>query len=201
VSAASLQPLELCTAFWLALWLHDRQVPRHTTRFAAALVLGAVFARLGPTLLFEAPGAARFDPFGAVSVLFVPLGIVLLFPAAAAFSSLPLPLALARVGCIAAGCCQGRAGILLPIADAAAFCVLHWGARRLSPRWIPAVFLIAFGALRVSESSWRGEAVEVFARVAPSRIAALWMVVGFVAAGVAWWRSGWIHPETRIGNF
>jgi hypothetical protein len=196
-----LQPLALCAAFWLALWLHDHHAPRNTPRFAAALVLGAVFARLGSASLFEAPDAVRFDPFGAVSLLFLPLGIVLLCPTAAAFSSLPLPLALARVGCIAAGCCQGRVGLLLPIADAAAFCVLHSGARRLSPRWVSAAFLIAFGALRVSESSWRGEAVEASARIAPSRIAALWIVAGLVAAGIAWWRSGSVPPEKRIGNF
>jgi len=195
VSAALLQPLVLCAAFWLALWLHDRRAPCHTRRFAAALALGAVLARIGHAALFEAPDANPFDPFGAVSVLFVPLGIVLLNPSAAAFSSLPLPFALARAGCLAAGCCHGHAGALLPISGAAALCALHRGTQRLSPRWVPAAFLIAFGALRIAESDWRDGSLETSARVVPDSIAAIWIGLGLASAAATWWRSQQAQPE------
>jgi hypothetical protein len=177
VSSDGLRLLSVCGAFWLALLLHDRREPRRTPRFAAALLLGAALARLGCAWAFGGASSA-LDPRGGFSMLFLPLGLLALAPWGAAFASLPLPLALARLGCIAAGCCQGRDGALLPLLEIVLLGALHLALCVPPIRQVPALFLIAFGGLRIAERPWRPEPAA--AAVAPEAIAGLHILAGAV---------------------
>jgi prolipoprotein diacylglyceryltransferase len=111
-------------AFWVALHRAMREPAgrAHATRTAGGLALGALLAHLGWAALHadalrEAP-AAWLDPSRGYCVLFVPFGVLALSPRAdrgrrayldASLGALPLAFAVARLGCLAAGCCAGRA--------------------------------------------------------------------------------------------
>jgi hypothetical protein len=175
VSADVLRLLLVCGAFWLALLLHDRREPRRTPRFAASLLLGAALARLGCLWVFGG-SSSTLDPQGGFSLLFLPLGPLALAPGGAAFASLPLPMALARLGCLAAGCCRGRDGEALPLIESASFGALHLALCVAQIRRVPALFLIAFGGLRIAEHPWRP--TPAADAVAPEVIAGLHVLVG-----------------------
>ena len=124
MSAHLLQLLALFGAFWTAIALYARRSPSpKRVRFIGALGLGAVFAHLGWAVLHVPAVAAHplalLDLTRGLTVLFVPLGLLLLERSAAAFASLPLALAVARLGCLAAGCCHGAAGEPTPVYEAA----------------------------------------------------------------------------------
>jgi hypothetical protein len=177
VTRAVLQIAAWCAAFWLALWLHARRTrdPRERMRFAWALGVGALLARAGHAVLWGEAGRIA-EPSAAFSVLFFPLGVLWLAPHAAAFASLPLALATARLGCIAAGCCRGAAGEPLPFFEATAWVAVHLVLARGDPTRIPERFAFAFGGLRLAEAPWRppvGAAV-----VTPELVALLWIAVG-----------------------
>ena len=69
-------------------------------RTLLSLYTGAVLAHLGNALVF-APGSA---PFEGASLLFAPLGPLLLAPWRETLAALPLLFAVARLGCLPAGC-------------------------------------------------------------------------------------------------
>ena len=124
VSAALGQALAFSAAFWLAFALAQRASGgAFPVRIALSLVLGAAAAHLGwaalhPAVLRTSP-AALLDPSRGFCVLFVPLGALAAAPRgraggrerflAAVLGALPLSLAVARLGCLAAGCCLGAA--------------------------------------------------------------------------------------------
>ena len=138
-------------AFWVAVLGRG---PTHADgpRLVLGLALGALLAVLGDQAF--RPGDLGF------SVLFVPLGLLV----AAAFRStaerrdaclrdslrgLPAALALARVGCLAAGCCQ-------PVpAQIAALVVLQWGQGRLPADYRAAFILGGLGAARLLVEPFR----------------------------------------------
>jgi prolipoprotein diacylglyceryltransferase len=136
-------------AFWVALQRAKREPGgrAHAARVAAGLALGALLAHLGWAALHaealrDAP-AAWLDPTRGYCVLFVPWGILALRPRAgpgrrtyldASLGALPLAFAIARLGCLAAGCCAGAATDLpwavggahpTPLYDAAACAALQ----------------------------------------------------------------------------
>lgn len=179
MTRAFLQLAAWSGAFWLALWLHGRRDGSRSC-FALALGFGAGLARAGPALLWGEP-ARLLDPSQAVSVLFVPLGVLWIRPLSAALGSLPLPLALARLGCLAAGCCRGPAGERVPLYEAGALTLLHVGLARGSRAALPERFALAWGVLRLAESPWRGRIPGVLgarALATPDEVALGWIALG-----------------------
>jgi hypothetical protein len=173
-----------CAAFWLAVGLHARREPRGRARvrFAFALGLGAVLARLGDSVLFEG-GGRMLDPRESFSVLFLPLGVLAIAPSAAGFAALPLALAMARLGCVAAGCCRGVGGEPLPIFEASTLALLHPILARAEPEAVAGRFAFAFGALRLLESPWRPP-VPAGALATPELVALGWIGVGALLLAV-----------------
>jgi hypothetical protein len=183
VSAAALQLAAWSAAFWLALRLHARSRATSPARFALALLLGAVLARAGHALLWSRPqhGLAAGE---AVSVLFVPLGLLLIGAGPGAFASLPLPLAVARLGCLAAGCCRGACGERLPLYEAAFLVALHGVLARGTLAAAPERFAWAFGGLRLAQSPWRPrvETAPLGGFATPEAVALGWIAIGAVLA-------------------
>jgi hypothetical protein len=196
--AVLLQPL-VC---WLGFWLASTRFPER--RFAVALGCGALAAHLGWALLHldrvaEAPMAV-LDPTSGFSVLFVPLGLLIAAPwrdepgecarfLCAGARALVPALALARVGCLLAGCCVGVPLATSALASLAArhpvalyelagLGALALALQRVDPARVAPAFLLGFGALRLVLEPLRappplGEPV-----IAPSWIAAAWLCAG-----------------------
>lgn len=183
MSAAALQLVAWSAAFWLALRLEARRPAASPARFALALLLGAVLARAGHALLWGRPqhGLAAGE---AVSVLFVPLGLLLVGSGPGTFASLPLPLAVARLGCLAAGCCRGASGEWLPLYEAAFLVALHGALARGTLAAAPERFAWTFGGLRLAEAPWRPgvETAPLGGFVTPEAVALGWIAVGSVLA-------------------
>ncbi len=183
MKGATFQLVAWSAAFWLALRLHARRQPGNSTRFALALLLGAALARVGFALLWGRPQHG-LDASEGVSVLFVPLGLLLIRSGPAAFASLPLPLAVARLGCLAAGCCRGAAGERLPLYEAAILVALHAALARGALEAAPERFAWAFGGLRLAQSPWRPrvETPLLAGFATPDAVALGWIAVGAVLA-------------------
>lgn len=213
MSLALLQPVAWSAAFWTALYLYARRArPTRSVRFGLALALGAAFAHAG-WLLLHAPAIwpalrARpgllLDPSLGFCVLFLPLGPLLLERSAAAFASLPLALAVARLGCLAAGCCHGTptsapwavAG-LHPTAlyEVAGLLALHGAVARAEARFAAPLVLGGIGALRLLIDPLRAAPPLGAPILPPAAIAAAWLAL---AAALAWRRAGSVVPsETR----
>jgi hypothetical protein len=194
-----IQLLIWCAAFWtaIALFLHGHRSERRSDalRFLAGLALGAAFAHLGWAALNLAtvrdhPGA-WFNPAVGYSILFLPVGVLLLAPWSAALRSLPLAIAVARIGCLVSGCCSGIQTSLFPwgfhptpVYEIALFVALHFAVWRLRDDLaIPAV-LIGFGLIRLAVEPLRAAAPLGEPLISASWIAALWIAlgVGMVAA-------------------
>jgi hypothetical protein len=169
-----LTPLSTCGAFWLALWLHQRRGHEGTAGFAAALATGAVAAHLGWLLLFQQAPLAR-APLG-FSLLFLPMGLVASCRQPAALACLPLPLALARLGCLAAGCCHGAAGERLPLFEVLGLGSLHFALQALPQPVRPGAFLLGFGVLRLAQEPLRP--TPEAALLAPAAVALCWVALG-----------------------
>jgi len=213
VSPALLQPVAWCAAFWTALFLYTRRArPAQPLRFACALALGAALAHVGWLLLhapvvwpaLRAKPGLLLDPSLGFCVLFLPLGPLLLERSAAAFASLPLALAVARLGCLAAGCCQGTptaapwavAG-LHPTAlyEIMGLLMLHGVVSRAEARFAGPFVLGGIGALRLLIDPLRAAPPLGAPIVPPSAIAAAWLAL---AIALAWRREGSVVPsETR----
>lgn len=200
MSLAWLQPAAWCAAFWTALLLYSRRAqPARPLRFVCALALGAGFAHVG-WLLLHAPVAwpalrARpgllVDPSLGFCVLFVPLGLLLLERSAAAFASLPLALAIARLGCLAAGCCQGiptaapwAVAGLHPTAfyETVGLVALHGLVSRADARFVAPLVLGGSGALRLLIDPLRAEPPLGGLLISPRWIAIGWLAI---SAGLA----------------
>ena len=185
MSLALLQPVAWSAAFWTALWLYDRRAGPRPARFACALALGAALAHAG-WLLLHAPATwpalhgrpgLLFDPSLGFCVLFLPLGPLLLERSSAAFASLPLALAVARLGCLAAGCCQGAR-----LYEIAGLLALHGAVARGDARFTAPLVLGGLGALRLLVEPLRA-APPLGAPVVPAAaIAGAWLVVAAVLA-------------------
>ncbi len=208
--ATSAQLLALCVAFWIAVLGFGRRAPTpaESARFVLGLALGAALAHLGWVLLYAdrvwMHSWLWVDPARGFTVLWLPLGPLVTAPwragaaartryLAAAFASLPLALAAARVGCLFAGCCHGiptqlpwgvaLAGELAPrhptpLYEIAGFLGLHFAARAApDPRVAPLV-LIGFGLLRLGVEPWRAQPPLGAPLVPAWLLAAAWVAVG-----------------------
>jgi len=176
-----MQSFALLAAFWVAV-LHYRG--EHPVRFVAALVAAAVFAHAGWGLLHwpalrAAPGV-WLDPSMGYCVLFAPLGFALLIPEAAAFRALPLALAAARSGCLAAGCCHGPNGEPTPLFEIAAWLGLHTLLLGAARAWVAPLFCTSFGAVRIALAPWRADPP-----LGEPWLDARWLAAAWVGIGVA----------------
>jgi hypothetical protein len=139
--AQHLYDIALCAAFWLCV-LRFGGSSAHGLRFTLGLALGALLARAG-------------------GLLFVPAGLLLVAPISAraragfldaALPPLPLAFAVAKLGCLAVGCCAA-AGV-----EAFGFAALG-AALRLGPRRpAGALALAGIGAVRLAAFPLRPEA-------------------------------------------
>lgn len=213
MNLALLQPVAWCAAFWTALLLYSRRArPARPIRFACALVLGAALAHAG-WLLLHLPALApalrarpqlALDPLVGFCVLFVPLGPLLLERSAPAFASLPFAFAVARLGCLAAGCCAGlptRPGSSAgqhPVAlyEIAGWLALGVAVSRADARCVAPLVLAGFGALRLLLDPLRSIPALGAPVVPPLALAGAW---GGVAAFWLWRvaRQGLAHTTLK----
>lgn len=212
MSAALLQPLAWCAAFWTALLVYERHPQSgRPLRFALALALGAALAHAG-WLLLHAPvlwpalrlrPSLLFDPSFGFCVLFVPLGLLLLERSSAAFASLPIALAIAKLGCIAAGCCWGTptaapwavAGLHpTPLYEIAGLLVLAALAGQVEARFTASLVLGGLGALRLLVEPLRAQPPLGAPLVSAAAIAAAWLVFGVSLAG---YRAASMRPRKQ----
>jgi len=185
-------------------------------RHVLGLGLGAVLAHLAWALLHLRDVAAHpealANPTVGYTVLGLPLGMLATVPwrapvrrrtayLAAAFAPLPFALAVARLGCLAVGCCHGTPTQLpwgIPLAEAAAaappallratsvhptglyeiagLLALGLAARRAPRAWVAPAVLAGFGALRLAVEPWRAAPPLGPPLVPPSLLAAGWLL-------------------------
>lgn len=223
----TLQLLTWCLAFWAAVlgFAAGQRRVAYAERFVLGLALGAVLAHVGWALLHfpvvRLQPMAFLDPSVGYTVLALPLGLLALAPwraqprarvgfLAAAFGALPLALAVARLGCLVAGCCRGApsslpwavtpAGGGTPVHPSAVYeiaglVLLHAAARRLEPDWVMPGVLAGLGAIRVAVEPFRAAAPLGPPVVSPAALAGLWIAVGLglspLAAGLRSRLAGW----------
>jgi prolipoprotein diacylglyceryltransferase len=204
------QWLALCAAFWVAVFGFLRRAPeaRHGLRFSVGLALGAVLAHLGWAALHWP--SVRHEPWAVVdlgagfSVLFVPLGLLATAPwragaatrdgyLGAALGCLPLAQAVARLGCLAAGCClggptelpwgvasPGEGGSRHPVAfyEVAGLLALHVRLRGAARERVAGPALAGLGAVRLALEPWRATPPLGSPSIPPWALAASWIAVG-----------------------
>lgn len=199
-------------ALWAALLLYGARTPEGDggTRLLAGLGLSAVLAHLGwvamnPVAALAEP-ALVLDPTRGVSVLFVPLGPLIVAPwrgprpaldrfLASSLGALPLSLAVARLGCLIGGCCHGVPTSMpwgiepaggevavhpTPIYEMGLLVGLHWMTRVDSAERIPGLVLAGLGAIRFALEPFRAAPPLGAPLVAPWLIALLWIATGLV---------------------
>lgn len=206
VQACASQPVFLLAAFWTALASIARSpAGASPVRCVAGLALGAALAHAGFALL-QAPALAALpvhtwlDPTRGFCVLFVPLGPFLVAPRrgperdaflAASLSALPLALAVARVGCLAAGCCHGLATDLpwgiaagggarvhpTPLYEVVGLLAFRRVLGACPEAWIAPVFALGFGAVRLAVEPWRAPPPLGPPVVPPAAIALAWIAL------------------------
>jgi hypothetical protein len=165
-----------------------------------ALVLGAALAHAGWLLLhapivwpaLRARPGLLLDPSLGFCMLFLPLGPLLLERSASAFASLPLALAVAKLGCLAAKCCRGTP-TLAPWAVAglhptvlyeiAGLLALQGVVSRAEARWAAPLVLGGLGALRLLVEPLRAAPPLGAPVITPAAIAAAWLVLAAALAG------------------
>jgi membrane protease YdiL (CAAX protease family) len=155
------------------------QTSRGQARFQLALFAGAVTAHLGWALLYL-PRALEHPEWvlqpGTATLLFFPLGVLLVAPWREALAALPLAMAVARAGCLLSSCCCAEPWHALP--EICALVLLHALARRW-PQHAAVVVLSGFGAIRLLVLPLR-------IPLDPSPITnPAWLALCWIAAGVA----------------
>jgi len=180
MSPQVLQWLALSGAFWAAVLAFVRQGGRgEGERFALGLGLGAALAHAGWALLHwravaDHPSAIA-DPSTGYCVLFAPLGVLLCTRSPAAVRALPLAFAVARAGCLAAGCCRGPSGEPTPLYEIGALLLLHAVVHRSSDRGALPTFCAGFGLVRLAVEPWRAPPPLGEPALPPAWIAAAWI--------------------------
>jgi hypothetical protein len=178
--------LALVGAFWTAVLRYRGHCPQ---RFVLGLAMAAVFAHVGWASLHW--DAVRNAPLASMDlatghcVLFAPLGVLLFTRSPAAFRVLPLAFAVARAGCVAAGCCHGPGGQPTPLYEMGGLVFLHALVRRSADRQVVPVFCAGFGLVRLGVEPWRAVPPLGAPAIAPAWIAAAWVAVGIAIAAAS----------------
>jgi hypothetical protein len=191
-------------AFWMAIfgYLQRGGSAESGARFVAGLALAAASAHLGWALLHldevMAQPRALLDPAAGHSVLFAPLGVIAVTPRrpaarerylGAALGSLPHAFAVARLGCIACGCCHGAAGFFgdhpTRLYEIAGLLGLARWTRRLPQAWVGAATLSGFGALRLAVEPFRAPSPLGEPLIAPGTLGMGWIAIGSAMAVAA----------------
>ena len=206
----AVQWLALCVAFWVAVFGFLRWAPegRDRLRFPIGLALGALLAHLGWALLYlpsvwHKPWAVTALD-GGFSVLFLPLGLVATAPwradagrrdayLGAALGCLPLAQAVARLGCLAAGCCLGEPtelpwGVVSPgervprhpaaLYEFVGLLALSGCLRGVARERVAGPALAGLGAIRLVLEPWRAMPPLGSALIPPCALAASWILAG-----------------------
>ncbi len=210
----ALRLLAWSAAFWTAWWLGSRG-PASRPRLAVGLVLGAVAAHVGFVALHAAApgiGSLVLDPARGYSALFVPAGLIAAAPwwrggrvlrdhLDASLVPLPLALAVARLGCVAAGCCHGTptrlpwsvgAFDVHPVAlyEIAGLLAVAAGVERTRSPARSGLALAGVGTVRILVEPFRAPASLGPPLLPGTWIASLWVIVGVSAASVL--RRPWV---------
>jgi hypothetical protein len=194
-------------AFWMAIFVYLRRGGEAESgpRFVAGLALAGASAHLGWALLHlddvMAHPRALLNPAVGHSVLFAPLGILALAPGervmrerylAAALGSLPEAFAVARLGCLACGCCRGSFAVFgadaILLCEIAGLLALAGWTRRLPVAWVGPSTLSGFGALRLVIDPFRAPSPLGEPLIAPTALGIGWITIGTAMALVALWR-------------
>jgi hypothetical protein len=183
-----IHPLFLFAAFWTAVFLYRGDRP---LRLLVGLALGAGLTHAGWALLHwnvvQNHPRALLDPSFGYCVLFFPLGPLLLARDAATWRALPLALAVARVGCLAAGCNHGVATSWgahpTALYEIALWLALHAALRRPRVDSAGPAFLAGFGAVRLAVEPWRTSPTLGEPTLAPELLAVAWLAGGLVWGG------------------
>lgn len=179
LDAALVRAVAWLGAFFTALLVYRRHAEPSATRFELALLSGALFAHLGWAILYL-PRVLEFPEWilqpGAASVLFLPLGVLLVAPWRESLAALPLALAVARLGCLPYTCCYEHPANALP--ELAGLVLLHvLATRRLEHA--PTLVLCGFGLLRIFTLPLRAPEEPVPA-LDPAWVACCWIVAGML---------------------
>lgn len=195
-------------------------------RFVAGLCAGAWLAHAGWALLYVDRIAGGSVPMLSATsgfcVLFVPFGPLLALPfsrgpeerrrqLAANLTPLPWALAVARLGCVAAGCCSG-----LPIEaslaggwerhpaalyECAALAALGALVRRLGDRWRAPAVLAALGGIRLALEPVRARPPLGEPLLPIELVALLWMgIAATLALQALDPERCWRPPRARRGT-
>jgi hypothetical protein len=179
-------------------------------RWLGAIVLVAIFAHLGWALLYLdlvlAHEASLLVVAGGATCLFAPLGPLLVAPwrdeparvrefLGDAFAALSLALAVAKLGCLAAGCCGGvmvGSGLRHPtvVYEGIGYLCLHRACRWGPSRLVPALFLAGFGALRLAVEPLRQSPALGAPTLTAESIASVWILLGLAAAAHSCGKAG-----------
>jgi hypothetical protein len=205
--------IALGSAFWMAIWGYLRRGGRAESgpRFVAGLALAAASAHLGWALLhFDGVmlhPRALLNPAVGQSVLFAPLGVLALAPwkraareryLAAALGSLPHAFAVARLGCLACGCCHGVEGALgthpTRLYEIAGLLGLAGWTRRLPAAWVGPTTLLGFGGIRLVTEPFRAPPSLGEPLIAPAALG-----IGWIAIGSAMAASASQRPRPSVG--
>jgi hypothetical protein len=188
-------------AFWMAThgYLRRGGEAQSGLRFVAGLALAAGASQIGWVLLHldrvPADPRALLDLATGQSVLFAPLGLLAVAPwsraareryLAAALGSLPRAFAVARLGCLAAGCCHGVTGIHgthpTRLYEIVFLLALDAGTRRLPSAWVGPATLVGFGGVRLLTEPVRAVPPLGEPLVAPSAVGLGWVAIGVAMA-------------------
>lgn len=201
------QPFLQFAAFWCSVMLFSGPRP---VRFLWGLVLGAGCARLGWAVFHTSAWLTSpwsvVDATGGFTILAVPLGPLLLTPGgvstrpglayrAAVARALTPAFALSRLGCWMVGCCGGK-----PISEVAShpvalYEIVGWlllaaGLRRVPVSWVPGVWLMAFGGLRLLL-----EPLRAVPPLGEPEVEAVWIAGAWMLLGAATWRVDARSPD------
>ena len=215
VGLENAQIVALWAAFWTAVLTYRRcnAGQAGALRFVLALVCGAALAHVGWALL-HLPRVVRhatvlLDPSRGFTLLLVPLGAFVAVPwrrplardrfLASALRAMPLAFAVARLGCLAVGCCGGvpvarvsmspgvsrHLPVLHPTAlyEVAGFILLHTALRRSPDAWVSPAFAFGFGAIRLAIEPLRATPPLGAPAIPAVWLAAVWLAASIPLAG------------------
>ncbi len=185
-----------------AFWVATLQMVRHGEREAPRLVLGLVLGALMTHVVWclahvsSTTLLAWLDPTRGSTLLGLPLGALLAAPwrlgparaydfLATSWLALTPALAIARLGCLVAGCCPG---VELPVElfEALAWLIASWLLTRLPRVWVPGAFLVLFGTVRLCLAPLRVPDPHASQAIASSEvIAASWIAVAVLTLATA----------------